>query len=275
MRRVLRWIATLCIPGGPRQEASALYVVRLKIRSTGRASCSAAASLGHHCHGVSARLLALLCEPATFLLFLHIVLLPSVNLLKASMAINPGFAIRRNGSCLAGGYEVDCGQTRTPFRLCCPTGLECPSQQNFACCSPENISCTSALLPEPKCANATWDLFDNEGYFCCEHGLPGYNIRGTHGCASPGFVYSGGEESLSTVQAGQRTFQLVTAAAAAAARPTAHTPQPLHPLRPSPQPPRIPRPLRRRIHRQQGGRRRRLGRLLGACLVESLRYRYW
>ncbi|KAF2241665.1 hypothetical protein BU26DRAFT_610545 [Trematosphaeria pertusa] len=129
------------------------------------------------------------------------------------MAINPGFAIRRNGSCLAGGYEVDCGQTRTPFRLCCPTGLECPSQQNFACCSPENISCTSALLPEPKCANATWDLFDNEGYFCCEHGLPGYNIRGTHGCASPGFVYSGGEESLSTVQAGQPSASSSTVSA--------------------------------------------------------------
>lgn len=120
------------------------------------------------------------------------------------MTTEQGFAIRRNGSCLS-GFEIDCGQTLAPFHGCCPIGFECPPQYNVACCPP-TTNCTEALLPEPKCSNSTWDLFDNRGYFCCEHGLPGYDNQGTDGCASPGYQFEGGEAILSTVQAGQGTF---------------------------------------------------------------------
>ncbi|KAH7382215.1 hypothetical protein BKA66DRAFT_570511 [Pyrenochaeta sp. MPI-SDFR-AT-0127] len=116
--------------------------------------------------------------------------------------IDEGFAIRRNGTCLA-GLEVDCGATRAPFRGCCPTGYACPSQYNIACCTPGR-NCTEPLLaaPQPKCANATWDLFDNGGFFCCEHSLPGYNRSNTNGCAAPGARLAAGDQILSTVRVG-------------------------------------------------------------------------
>jgi hypothetical protein len=120
-----------------------------------------------------------------------------------TMTTDPGFAIRRNGTCIS-GLEVDCGATRAPYRGCCPTGLSCPSQYNIACCPP-NSNCTTSLLdaPQPNCANATWDLFDNGGYFCCEHGYPGYNRQNTNGCAQPGTVFGKGDEILSTVRVGE------------------------------------------------------------------------
>jgi hypothetical protein len=119
------------------------------------------------------------------------------------MTTDPGFAIRRNGTCIS-GLEVDCGATRAPYHGCCPTGLSCPSQYNIACCPP-NSNCTTSLLdaPQPNCANATWDLFDNGGYFCCEHGYPGYNRQNTNGCAQPGTVFGKGDEILSTVRVGE------------------------------------------------------------------------
>lgn len=118
------------------------------------------------------------------------------------VSIEQGFAIRRNGSCLA-GLEVDCGQTRAPYHACCPTGFACPHQYNVACCPPGN-NCTDALLaaPSPVCANGTWDLFDNGGYFCCEHGLPGYNRDDSNGCAKPGVPLESGVQMLSTVSVG-------------------------------------------------------------------------
>ncbi|KAF2645190.1 hypothetical protein P280DRAFT_363908, partial [Massarina eburnea CBS 473.64] len=89
----------------------------------------------------------------------------------------PGWAIRRSGTCLS-GLETDCGATYAPFRGCCPMEFACPNQYNVACC-PSGSNCTSSLLnpsvtPEVKCANTTWDLFDNNGYFCCEQGLKAY-----------------------------------------------------------------------------------------------------
>ena len=112
-----------------------------------------------------------------------------------------GFAIRRNGTCLSN--EVDCGQTKAPFRACCPAGGSCPKSYNVDCC-PSPANCTQALLPNPSCANSSWTLYDNGGYFCCAPGTIGYNasLSYSDGCADPGLPP---EDAvlLSVVSAGQ------------------------------------------------------------------------
>ena len=111
-----------------------------------------------------------------------------------------GFAIRRNGTCLSS--EVDCGVTVAPFRACCPGGASCPHQYNVGCC-PSPANCTETLLQDPNCANSTWTLYDNEGYFCCAPGTIGYAASRTSsdGCADPGLPPDGAE-LLSVVSAG-------------------------------------------------------------------------
>ncbi|KAI5920257.1 hypothetical protein F4810DRAFT_447941 [Camillea tinctor] len=108
-----------------------------------------------------------------------------------------GWAIRRNGSCLL-TKEVDCGVTLSPFHACCPSSTECPNQYNTACCrSGEN--CTSTLATTPYCANSSWIMYDNAGYFCCEDGQIGYNNRGTDGCVSSSADIPNGAMALATV----------------------------------------------------------------------------
>lgn len=111
-----------------------------------------------------------------------------------------GFALRRNGACLA--TETDCGETHFPFHGCCPLGSFCPGQYNIDCCATET-NCTEALLPDPQCANAEWDLFTNGGYFCCLHGLAGYARPGnSDGCAEAGYKFKDGEQLLRTISTG-------------------------------------------------------------------------
>ncbi|KAI0851689.1 hypothetical protein F5Y00DRAFT_228985 [Daldinia vernicosa] len=93
-----------------------------------------------------------------------------------------GWAIRRSGSCVG---EVDCGVTVDPFHACCPSSTACPSQYNVACC-PFGTNCTAAAVETPKCANGSWAMFDNAGFFCCEQGYIGYNYRGSDGCSKSG-----------------------------------------------------------------------------------------
>ncbi|OAF98592.1 uncharacterized protein CC84DRAFT_1132547 [Paraphaeosphaeria sporulosa] len=94
-----------------------------------------------------------------------------------------GFAIRRGSSCLP--QETICGDTVAPFRGCCPSGFACPKQYNIACCPPGS-NCTSGIALEPLCANATWDLYDNNGVFCCEPGAAGFKRGDSDGCAEYG-----------------------------------------------------------------------------------------
>lgn len=106
--------------------------------------------------------------------------------------VTPGFAIRRDQTCLS-GLEVDCGATgRDGFHACCPSSLICPGPQyNAICCPAGDESCTEKALaekPQPPCANATWDMFDNGGYFCCEPGVQGYNRSNTNWCGRPSQV---------------------------------------------------------------------------------------
>ncbi|KAI2611492.1 uncharacterized protein GGS25DRAFT_482903 [Hypoxylon fragiforme] len=95
-----------------------------------------------------------------------------------------GWAIRRNGSCLL-SQEVDCGATLAPFRACCPSSTVCPSQYNVACC-PSGTNCTTTIVETPRCANESWAMFDNAGFFCCETNQVGYNRSNTDGCLQSG-----------------------------------------------------------------------------------------
>ncbi|RDL40954.1 uncharacterized protein BP5553_00933 [Venustampulla echinocandica] len=112
-----------------------------------------------------------------------------------------GFALRTNGSCLAN--EVDCGATRAPFRACCPgTTTKCPEQYNVNCC-PTAANCTASLLKDPQCANRRWDLYDNDGYFCCRPGFVGYKTRSnSDGCAKAGDSFQNGETLLKIMSKG-------------------------------------------------------------------------
>ncbi|KAF2667703.1 hypothetical protein BT63DRAFT_298581 [Microthyrium microscopicum] len=112
-----------------------------------------------------------------------------------------GFAIRRNGSCVAPLGEIDCGGTVAPYRVCCPHEAYCPrsNSYNAYCCDQANYNCTIAILSDgPFCANATWTMYDNGGYFCCDAGLAGYQntITNSNGCANPGYQVANGENFL-------------------------------------------------------------------------------
>ncbi|KAI8949646.1 hypothetical protein F4801DRAFT_391658 [Xylaria longipes] len=100
------------------------------------------------------------------------------------MSTAPGWAIRRNGWCLL-SKEVDCGETANGYRACCPSITTCPHQYNAACCPPDT-NCTAAIVDTPSCANSSWIMFDNAGYFCCESGQVGYDLGNTDGCSMSG-----------------------------------------------------------------------------------------
>ncbi|KAH8723823.1 hypothetical protein GQ44DRAFT_709677 [Phaeosphaeriaceae sp. PMI808] len=137
--------------------------------------------------------------------------------------LDQGFSIRRNGSCL-NGIEVDCGATLAPFHACCPSGFTCPGQQfNVVCCRPgEECQAQLEASKTPVCSNATWDLFDNGGYFCCPHGSRGYNKSNTNGCAPSGVSVSG-VQMLTTVKVGVDPATFVPVASSSAAISTAPT----------------------------------------------------
>lgn len=108
-----------------------------------------------------------------------------------------GFAIRRNGTCSA--QETKCQQTwkdgLTTTIACCPNDTSCSNsgQPNTICC-PNGLNCTQEIeAKKPACANPTWDLYEQDGYFCCEPDQAGYYIRNTIwvGCYSPSTHVSG------------------------------------------------------------------------------------
>ncbi|KAJ0420843.1 hypothetical protein BJY00DRAFT_312769 [Aspergillus carlsbadensis] len=121
-----------------------------------------------------------------------------------SDATTLGWALRQYGSCLA--HEEDCGETANPYRACCPGGSYCPRAYNIACC-PSSLNCTDALQARPACANATWDLYYNGGYFCCERGTRGYATSfESNGCGEPEYELADSETLLSMIVAGTKTY---------------------------------------------------------------------
>ncbi|KAI1808736.1 hypothetical protein F4811DRAFT_500567 [Daldinia bambusicola] len=134
-----------------------------------------------------------------------------------SMIDYSGWAIRRNGSCRG---EVDCGPTRAPFHACCPSSTECPSQYNVACC-PFGQNCTAAAVETPRCANESWAMFDNAGFFCCERGYIGYNFGGTDGCSKSGAVLPDGALPLAEIsQASLSSSSIAQTSSSSTASPT-------------------------------------------------------
>ncbi|KAF1809206.1 hypothetical protein P152DRAFT_172664 [Eremomyces bilateralis CBS 781.70] len=112
-----------------------------------------------------------------------------------------GFAIRRNGTCNASLGEVYCGETAKPYHACCPRSAYCPADPpyNAYCCDQPDFNCTMAILDEgPFCANTSWNMYDNGGYFCCDVGMPGYQNTelNSNGCARPGFQLASSETYL-------------------------------------------------------------------------------
>jgi hypothetical protein len=110
------------------------------------------------------------------------------------------------------GIEVDCGTTGNDgFHGCCPSSLVCdPKAPNRICCPPGDDSCTEKALaakPQPPCANGTWDLFDNGGYYCCEHGVQAYNRSNTNWCGKPTRLVSGKVVTLSLLREGVGMYE--------------------------------------------------------------------
>ncbi|KAI1269467.1 hypothetical protein F5Y18DRAFT_370062 [Xylariaceae sp. FL1019] len=110
-----------------------------------------------------------------------------------------GWAIRRPDSCLQ-GLEVDCGATADPFHACCPSAETCPPDQyNVACCPPGK-NCTEAIVQAPFCSNSSWNMYDNNGYFCCQDGWVGYETKGnSDGCSQSGESLPDGAFALAVV----------------------------------------------------------------------------
>jgi len=95
----------------------------------------------------------------------------------------------------------DAIQHRCEYHLACSHGEVLTSKK----CCPRAANCTSQLLQNPRCANETWDLYDNGGFFCCLKGMFGYAARVTNsnGCGSEGYVLKSGEVLLPLVRAGE------------------------------------------------------------------------
>ena len=117
---------------------------------------------------------------------------PSPNLLRLHHNSHPPYSLSAS--------------LRSLFPLRAPPPLRMAERQRanrYQCC-PSSKNCTAEIVAKPRCANETWDLFDNGGYFCCERGLIGYaTTRNSDGCASPGHTFEEGEEVLPVIRAGK------------------------------------------------------------------------
>ncbi|KAI0450862.1 hypothetical protein F5B21DRAFT_507738 [Xylaria acuta] len=139
------------------------------------------------------------------------------------MSTAPGWAIRRGGgSCLV-SEEVDCGETANGYRACCPSSTTCPHQYNVACCL-ANTNCTAAIADTPSCANSSWIMFDNGGYFCCENGQVGYNLRNTNGCSKSDKALPANAKPLAVISQTFSSTSTSSTSASTSAAPTSPSP---------------------------------------------------
>ncbi|KAL2797353.1 hypothetical protein BJX66DRAFT_297674 [Aspergillus keveii] len=116
-------------------------------------------------------------------------LYPTASSLTNALAPPYGYALRRNGTCLA-DQEVSCGNNWADWYTCCPLGTVCGL--NNTCC-PSDADCSAPLAADPHCANnGTWDLYYTTKYVCCLSGKWGFYQEGLvvgakptggHGCA--------------------------------------------------------------------------------------------
>ncbi|KAL4738464.1 hypothetical protein BDV11DRAFT_170979 [Aspergillus similis] len=90
-----------------------------------------------------------------------------------------GFALRRYGSCSA--TEETCDNPWESWHDCCPEGTYCSTDNT---CCPRTADCSPFIQQDPHCANnVTWDMYWDEGYFCC--------LNTAYGFIQGGLVYNG------------------------------------------------------------------------------------
>ncbi|KFY06431.1 hypothetical protein V491_08633, partial [Pseudogymnoascus sp. VKM F-3775] len=117
--------------------------------------------------------------------------------------IRIGYAAREKIACRLG--EQDCGQTVSPYHACCPGNTQCFSPgYNARCCEPDE-DCKEELTKLAKCANPEHDMYDNEGFFCCEQGKKGYANHKTNGdgCGDQDYKLGDYEEFLTIEVSGR------------------------------------------------------------------------
>ncbi|KAI9370131.1 hypothetical protein BJX61DRAFT_516650 [Aspergillus egyptiacus] len=96
-----------------------------------------------------------------------------------------GVAIRRNGTCDSAANEVKCSVNWDPWHVCCPENTVCGTG---GLCCPTDSDCSAPIMQDPHCANnATWDLYNLGGYFCCD--------SRTNGFEATNLVYNGSQVS--------------------------------------------------------------------------------
>ncbi|KAI1265899.1 hypothetical protein F5Y18DRAFT_30863 [Xylariaceae sp. FL1019] len=95
-----------------------------------------------------------------------------------------GWAVRRSNSC-SSGIEQDCGETAHSYHACCPKSSKCSKPSNDYVCCRDGEDCTADLRATPYCANSSWVMFNNRGFFCCDRGAVGYNDSNVDGCLPP------------------------------------------------------------------------------------------
>ncbi|RDI78875.1 hypothetical protein Vi05172_g11177 [Venturia inaequalis] len=80
-----------------------------------------------------------------------------------------GFASREEGNCTA---SIECGQTfDDTHKWCCPTSSTCQTNNYDRVCCDSSSSfavCLNKYIGAPVCANSSYTLYDNAGYFCCD-----------------------------------------------------------------------------------------------------------
>ncbi|KAL2862631.1 uncharacterized protein BJX67DRAFT_365913 [Aspergillus lucknowensis] len=87
-----------------------------------------------------------------------------------------GYCVRRAGGCDEDANEVFCSNPWGPWNLCCPQGTKCG---DGGICCPTDSDCSAPLERDPHCANnATWDLYNVDGYFCCDSDTNGFTDSG-------------------------------------------------------------------------------------------------
>ena len=150
-----------------------------------------------------------------------------------------GWALRANQTCPAG--ESDCGPTAHGFVGCCPASSPCLPQYNNVCCPPSkpqlplyvnhfpfqtrcidsfcnciDTNCTDALVVAgPWCADPSWVLCNNNGYFCCLWGQTCYSDGNTDGCAYPGYELGPSQQVLQPIHQLPRSIASTTTTSSA------------------------------------------------------------
>ncbi|KFY58939.1 hypothetical protein V497_04559, partial [Pseudogymnoascus sp. VKM F-4516 (FW-969)] len=129
----------------------------------------------------------------------------SAALLGERATIRVGYAVREK-KCLAG--QRDCGPSAVPFHACCTENTFCASLSlNARCCEKDEADddCADRVEKDPKCANAEHDMYNNDGFFCCDQSKKGYRNQDADGCADQDYVLKGKEEWLTIYKSGEPT----------------------------------------------------------------------